>query len=240
MAESNQAMVQMKMGCIWVVLPGSLDIDTSATVEREIERSLAQAKQNIRVVFDLSLTRELYSTGMGFLIRIQKRFSASNGSMYLVNVSPKIRNILQAVHLDKVFPVYATDVEFEISQEQFREQANTPEVGFVFIRCIENGMYRIHCSGSMTATRDLAALSQFRRDEAVARYLFDFNGLDMIDSVGAATLIKLLRDIREHGGLSFAFGANRGVTELIELLGMDEYLALLPDERSALGAARKK
>ena len=181
----------------------------------------------------------LYSSGIGLLIRLRKRIFEAKGSICLVNVSQKIRGVLESIHLDKIFTIYATDVEFEISQEQFTRLLNDKKFGFVFVARIENGVYRINCSGSMTAEQDLSGLSRFKRNKAVFRYLFDFLGLDLIDSTGAAILIKLILDIRENGGSCYGYGARQSVAELIGLLGMDDYLTLLADERSALAAVQK-
>jgi len=62
------------------------------------------------------------------------------------------------------------------------------------------------------------------------------SGSKIVDSTGAVVLIKLVKDIREYGATSVAYGANQDVAELIVLLGMDEFVMLLPDERSALSA----
>jgi anti-anti-sigma factor len=231
--------IEAKMGFTWVVLPNAVTMDSYPLIEKEIERAVARGARWARIVVDLSLTTDLYSSGIGLIIRIRKMALELKGSVCLVNVSQKIKSVLESIHLDKVFLLYATDVEFEISQEQFAKQLDGGKFGFVFVARIENGIYRINCSGSMAATHDLSGMNRFTSDEAVANYLFDFMGLDRIDSTGAEVLFKLVRDIHEHGGTSLAYGANQSVAELIKILGMDEYVTLLPDERSALDRVRK-
>jgi anti-anti-sigma factor len=240
MASAGSVIIEDKMGFTWVVLPNAVNMDSCPAIEKEIGRVLVRSGESARVVVDLSLTRDLYSTGMGLLIRLRKRLFESKGSIDLVNVSQRIRDLLEAVHLDKIFPLYATDVEFEISQEQFAKRLGAHKYGFVFVARIEDGIFRINCSGSMTAEQDLSAISRFKRNETVTHYLFDFVDLDTADSTGAAILIRLFQDIHEHGAASYAYGANQGVAELIEILGMDEYVTLVADERSALAAVRGK
>ena len=237
MANPSDVTIQEKMGCTWVVLPDAITMNAYAPIETEIDRAISE--KSAQVVLDLSQTNNLFSSGLGLLIHVSKRVCELNGSIWLVNVSRKIREILEAVRLDTRFPLYATDVEFEISREQFKQRVGgNRKFGFVFIAQIEDGMYRINCSGNMTSDQDLSAASRFTQDETVDRYVFDLTGLDVIDSSGVAVLIKLVKDIREHGAIIVAYGASQDVAELMALLGMDEYVMLLPDEASALNYCR--
>jgi anti-anti-sigma factor len=204
-----------------------------------VAAAISRTAQCGGIVVDMALTSNLYSSGIGLLIRLRKRLFELKGSIWLVNVSQKVRDLLEAVNLDKIFPLYATDVEFEISQEQFAKRLGAHKFGFVFVARIEGSIFRINCSGAMTAEQNLAAISRFQRNETVGSYIFDFIGLDTVDSTGAAILIKLLQDIHDHGGKSYAYGANQGVAELFEILGMDEYVTLVADERSALDLVQK-
>lgn len=233
MQESGMVKIENKMGYTWIVLPDAINMESYASIEKEISRNLP--KKNVYVIVDLSNTNNLYSSGLGLIIRVRKQVYELNGSLCLVNVSQKIRSVFEAVHLEKLFPLYTTDVEFVISQEQFRDRVTAGAFGFVFIARIENGVYRINFSGQMTVEQDLSAIYGFKPDAAVGCYIFDLTGLDMIDSTGAAILIKLVTDIHKHGGTSLAYGATPGVAELVDLLGLDEYIALCADERSALG-----
>jgi anti-anti-sigma factor len=232
MSESGKVNIEEKMGYTWIVLPDAINMDSYAAIENEI--GLALRRKNVHVILDLSNTNDIFSSGLGLIIRVRKQVYELNGSICLVNVSRKIRGILKTVSLDKVLPLYATDVEFEISQDQFRKHFGGGPFGFVFIARIENGIYRINFSGQMSVEQDLSAIHDFKRDAAVGCCIFDLTGLDMIDSTGAALIIKLIKDIHNHGGTSLAYGATPSVTELFTLLGLDEYVTLCADERSAL------
>ncbi len=237
MSPKERVIIKEKFGNVWIVLPDDIDMDTYGLLEEEIRQALSG--EHVRVVVDLSNTNDLFSSGLGLIIRIRKQVCELNGSLCLVNVSEKIQGILKAVNLDKIFPMYATDVEFEISPEQFQKHFNENKVGFVFIAYIENGIYRINFSGQMTVEEDLSKIQDFRRDAAIDRYIFDLTGLDLIDSTGAAALIRIVKDIHEHGGTSLAYGATPSVAELVNLLGLDEYVTLSFDERSALLSMQK-
>jgi anti-anti-sigma factor len=69
------------------------------------------------VVFDLARVRVLYSSGIGILVRVHKRVEKQKGKIYLVNVPRTVAQALTSLHLDSVFDIYATDVEFEISHD---------------------------------------------------------------------------------------------------------------------------
>jgi anti-anti-sigma factor len=237
MNESGTVQIEERRGCTWIVLPDAVTIDSYSSIEEEVGRVLVG--KNIRVVVDLSKTNDLFSSGLGLIILIRKKTLALDGTIFLVNFSRKIRSVLEAVRLDKVFALYATDVEFEISQEQFGKHFNGKEVGFVFIARIEDGVYRINLSGYMAVDQNLSACQDFVRNSSIDRYVFDLTGLDLIDSTGAAMLIRLVRDIHEHDAMCLAYGVNQSVAELLNLLGMDEYVFLCADERSALLRARK-
>jgi anti-anti-sigma factor len=144
------------------------------------------------------------------------------------------------VHLDKVFTIYATDVEFEISQDEiFRKRMFGDKFTFVCVSRVENGMYRINLSGHMTVEQNLSVINDFKPDYKIMNHVFDLTGLDVIDSSGAHILMKLLMNINQHDGKSVAYGVNETVASLAEILGMNEFLHFCVDERSALQSVRK-
>jgi anti-anti-sigma factor len=226
------------MDYVWVTLPDSINMDTYKMIEDKIQARLSGAYP--RVVVDLSETDNLFSSGLGLLIRIRKSIGQSNGFLCLVNVSQKIRSFLETVHLDKVFTIFATDVEFEISQEEiFKKRVLGAKFGFVCISHVENGMYRINLSGYMTVDQNLSMISDFKPDYKIMYHVFDMTGLDMVDSSGAHILMRLLMNIHEHEGKSVAYGVNDEVAALADILGMGEFLHFYKDERTALDEIKK-
>lgn len=100
---------------LWVTLPENISIYDYAAIESSIVQRLAGKADE--VVFDLTRVRVLYSSGIGILVRIHKRLDKGGGKIYIVNVARSIMEMLAQLHLDKIFAVHATDVEFEISQD---------------------------------------------------------------------------------------------------------------------------
>lgn len=238
MDEPDVLRIENKSDFIWITLPDAINMDTYKPIEKEIGARLNT--DYMRVVLDMSETNNIFSSGLGLIIRVHKLVTKSNGAICLVNVSKKIRAILEIVHLDKVFTLYATDVEFEISHEEiFKKSLFGDRFGFVCVSNIENGMYRINLSGQMTMEQNLSVINDFRPDYRIMYHVFDLTGLDLIDSSGAHILMKLLINISEHDGRSAAYGACDTVADLADILGMKEFLHFFSDERSALEGIKK-
>jgi anti-anti-sigma factor len=227
---------ERKHGALWIVLPNSITMENSRDVENGI--MAAAGPDAARVVVDLSGTGTLFSSGLGLLIRVRKQVCDRKGYICLVNVSRKIKSLLEEVHLDRIFDIFATDVEFEISQKDIvRNKLFGTNIGFVFAACRENGLYRINLSGYLTYDQDLSHLKGFVPEASVPGYVFDLAGLDLIDSTGFGIISRLLTDIKNAGGFSVAYGANDIIADLINLVSLQEMISLFPDERSALQSA---
>lgn len=106
--------VDTREGWMWVGLPGTINLNNYKLIESEVEQCLS-GMEAPRVVFDLDQLEYFYSSAMGLFIRLNKHITDSGGKLCLVNVSQKVRELLASVNLDRVFPIFATDVEFEIS-----------------------------------------------------------------------------------------------------------------------------
>ena len=114
-AHDEPVAIEKRKGYLWVTLPDGISVHDYGSVEAAIAGRLGGTADE--VVFDLTRVRMLYSSGIGILARIHKRVDKGGGKIYLVNVARNIMEILSALHLDKVFAVHATDVEFEITRE---------------------------------------------------------------------------------------------------------------------------
>jgi len=238
MEQCCEATIEQKMGCTWVTLPDAINMDTYGSIESAIARSAAGCAGC--VVLDMGKTNNLFSSGLGLIIRVRKLVMECKGRIVLVNVSLRIREVLETVQLGKVFNMYATDVEFEISQDElFKRHFAGDSIAFVFVSRLENGVGRIHLSGHMTVEQDLSAFTDFKPDPTVTHQVFDLTGLDYIDSTGASILIKQLMNIHKQTGKSVAYGVNESIAGLVDILGLNDYLHFLPDERSAMESIGK-
>jgi anti-anti-sigma factor len=225
--------VQKKDGFVWIKLPDSLNMDNYVKVEQEVSAALTETPP--RVVLDLSATASLYSSGLGLLIRLRQRINDEGGVLFLVNVARKISDMLDSVNLERLFTTYATDVEFEISQEDVLSETMTRKSGgFVFVARIEGGLYRINMSGALCTGQDFSALAAFSPEDKVKHYVFDLTGLQMVDTAGIHVLAQLFVSIRDKGGTAVTYGGDEFIRELLDILSLTEFVICCKDEREAM------
>ncbi|MFP4522385.1 MAG: STAS domain-containing protein, partial [Fibrobacterota bacterium] len=130
---------------------------------------------------------------------------------------------------------YATDVEFEINQDDiWNQKLKENKFDFVFFSKVEEGINRINISGQMVVLKDLSQIDTEILTAEDGNYLFDLSGLEKIDSFGTQKLEELLKRIQDEKGKAAAFGANATLRELFSLMGVDNYLELFPNEEEAV------
>jgi len=69
--------------------------------------------------------------------------------------------------------------------------------------------------------------------------LLDMSEVSFIDSSGLAVLIEYAREAYQHGGKIILFGLNDRVRLVFELVRLDEWFTILPNESEALDQAKK-
>jgi anti-anti-sigma factor len=233
LSDSNRLVVEKRMGYCWVILPANIAAQDYSKIEDEVAKHL-NGKED-RMVFDFSNVSALYSSGIGILIRFQKRVAKSGGVMALVNVSPKIADFLISLNLDKIFPLYNTDVEFEISQEElWSKKLSEQKVDFLFIAQVEKNIYRIHISGEMVSGHDMSACRNFLPDPKISIFILDLSALSAMDSNGAGMFMNMLHRTARPGGQCRAFGAVKAVKQVLQFLGAEQYMAFYETEKEAL------
>lgn len=232
MTSPDLVSIERKMDCIWITLPDAITMYNTRDLESMINGNL---EGKVNVVLDFSNTRNLFSSGLGLIIRIRKKVYEGNGSMALVNVSEKMRELLETLNLNKVLPIYATDVEFEISRSDIWEKHICGnELGFLFVAQVENKLYRINISGEMIRGVNFDQCIEFNPSTDIANYIFDLSNLELIDQEGSVVLLDLTRKINLIKGHCYAFGVEKWIQETIEALGAAEYLSFYDDEKSVL------
>ncbi|MBN1306282.1 MAG: STAS domain-containing protein [Chitinispirillaceae bacterium] len=232
MNSENELRIEERPGYLWITLPDAITMYDNRAIEQKIGNRLRDRKDH--VVLDFSHTRALYSSGLGLMIRIRRFVAERNGTVSLVNVSEPVYNMFTALNLDKVFHIYATDVEFEISQDDFMKKKETiGRLGFLFVAKLEEGVYRINISGEMTGEFDLSACREMRPADGVSLYLFDLSGLEAVDGAGAEALLEVTKNIAASKGCCRAYGAPGMILETLTLLGADKHVTFFSDEKSA-------
>lgn len=233
---SDVLSIEKRDDYLLVKAPHSVSMDNYEHIEDDIVSALTPDVE--RLVIDLLNTEQVYSSGIGLLLRLRKKMVDSGGAICLVNVSPRCRALLDSVHLSDIMAVYSTDVEFEISQDEvWRRKAADMKTTFVCVSRVEGGVCRVTLSGHMVSHEGPQPLNERGIVQPQVRdYVFDLTGLDIVDSQGVSGLALLLEDIRTAGGRSVCYGANPAVRDLLHYLSLNELTACYDNERQALEA----
>ena len=232
MSGKSELKIEKRSEYLWITLPDAITMYDNKEIEQKIGQQLRDRKDN--VVLDFSNTRAVYSSGLGLMIRIRRFVTERGGTLSLVNVSESIHEMFTALNINKVFNIYTTDVEFEISQENFLSGSNGKNsLGMLFVAKKEKDCCSINISGELTKEYDMTSCNEFTPDEDTLLYLFDFSGLETIDSDGAEALLNLTQKITDKGGICRAHSAQELKREMLTILGADRYLTYYTDEKSA-------
>ena len=90
-------------GTSLVTLGGELDL---ATAGAELEELLEECTENAcHVVLDMSQVTYIDSTGLGLLVKTDKRLSAAGRRLVILRPHPSVRRILEITGLDRHFRV---------------------------------------------------------------------------------------------------------------------------------------
>jgi anti-anti-sigma factor len=227
----DSAVVEERSGYVWVTLPDAVSMYNSRQVELDVASRITEGKG---VVLDMSRTNNVFSAGLGLFIKIRKLVFEKSGTVCLVNVSAKHIEMFSSLKLDKVFPIFATDVEFEIYQNDiWQKKCEEKQVGFIFVSQIEKDAFYIHISGEMVASNDLTPCDVFRPQAGIRLYMINLSGLDLVDMQGAIAFRELTFKISGGGGTCHAYGATEQIRETLGLLGADGYVIFFNDEKTA-------
>jgi anti-anti-sigma factor len=239
MSAEKQFHISERNNCMWIAMPDSMNTDACFRFEKNILRIVKESGRSI--VLDFARTSYLYSSGIGLLVRLRRIVTEQDENVYLVNVADTIRAILTSLNLDKVFPIYATDTEFEISHDSFDDTAHgTSRFPFGMVSQVEKGICRIVLTGQMTGLYDMKQLESELYREGVTCYVFDMSGVDIIDSVGLTAFRNVLFSLKDNDAAVIAYGARESVRHLVHLLHLDEFITFFDTERAALEYIEKK
>ncbi|MBD3316323.1 MAG: STAS domain-containing protein [Chitinivibrionales bacterium] len=107
--------IENKHGCLWIVLPDSIDMDSCSAIEARLIPLLEEAGG--RVAMDFSKTSAIYSSGLGLVLRMKATIDESGGKLHLVNLSERLVEAFENVGLDQVLPVYRTENDLKTALE---------------------------------------------------------------------------------------------------------------------------
>ena len=213
----NKCTIKRDNDLLRVCLPDSIGIEESKALEKLIISHCLESKE--KLIIDFTETTMLYSAGLGLLMRLHKHIKENNGTIYLINATKKLRDLLYGLNLNRVFRIYSTDTEFDISQEDvWKTKVKTSQNDdFVFDAQIKDEVCYLHLTGQLCSLFDLSSISEYVPCIGIRFYLCNLSKLDIVDTYGAQLFNDFIERIQDTGGKIVFYGINRVVQDLLQL-----------------------
>ena len=213
--------VRREVEYCFIEMPERLDFETVHHEQRAFEDSITPERP---CVIDLQKVAFIDSTGVGLLIRLQKRSRLMGQQLVCLNPSSNARRALQLMRLEDFF-IIARDLA--AAEKCLREANRSSSVNLVNTETA--GLPSLSWRGELTAANAdeiwLATADHLNARAMVQRSLaIDLSGLTFIDSTGLGVLIRA----KKHGarqGVRVRFtGANGNVLNVVRLSRLEDYL----------------
>jgi N-acetylglucosaminyldiphosphoundecaprenol N-acetyl-beta-D-mannosaminyltransferase len=203
-----------------LTVPSRLDFEEVHRIRAEMEATLLSPTP---VVLDLKQVEFIDSTGVGLLIRMQKRARCDGHQLVLTNLSENVRRALELMRLQDFFIVAPN---LAAAEALFAETANTS----VQLRPHPSSPFpALFWKGELTATNAesfwISTMDHIAARSLVQRsLLIDLASLIFVDSTGLGVMIR----IRKYGtrqGIKVNFASpTPNVLNVLRLARLEEYL----------------
>ncbi|MFH1359441.1 MAG: STAS domain-containing protein [Candidatus Omnitrophota bacterium] len=89
-----------------IAITGEIDLNSSPEMRKTFDDLI---KDNAtKIIVDFQNVSYIDSSGLATLIEMMQRLKKHQGSMHLVRMADKIRNLFEVTKLDKLFKIYPT------------------------------------------------------------------------------------------------------------------------------------
>jgi N-acetylglucosaminyldiphosphoundecaprenol N-acetyl-beta-D-mannosaminyltransferase len=199
-----------------IKLPACLDAAAVAANEAAWRQS-----QSAGVLLDASAMEFMDSTGVGLLIRLQKRARAQGRQLIIAAPSANLRKTLKLMKLDEFF-TQLPDVPSAL--QALSNQDKTANV----LMDLDIGSQRETAlwQGEITAVNagEIALLTSALLQQATGAFTVNLSGLRFIDTTGIGLMVKLKKQAVRQGVALHFTGASSTIRKIVSLLRMEEYL----------------
>jgi N-acetylglucosaminyldiphosphoundecaprenol N-acetyl-beta-D-mannosaminyltransferase len=204
-----------------IKLPARVDLETVKTDGLRCEQALSESRV---CLLDLSGVRFIDSTGMGMLIRLQKRARLASRHLILLSPSEEILTALRLMRLTEMF-VRARD----ISEARAKIAAADGASGVRAQPCYFPGKPSLFWEGEVTAANAEAVWAVTQRGisekpDARKEFIIDLSRLDFIDSTGVGLMVRAKKLAADHGVKVVFTKAGTNVRSVLRLTNLDEVL----------------
>lgn len=98
----------------------------------------------------------------------------------------------------------------------------------------EIGIVDVQGEVTMFSEEPLQGAYEKLTDDGVKRIIFDFSGVDYINSAGMAVIIGILNQSRKRGQALRAWGLTEHFKKIFDMVGITKYMHLYDTEAEAL------
>ncbi len=203
----------------WIKLPERLDLAAVRDDALLVEQILADGRH---CLLEMDKVRFIDSTGVGLLIRLQKKVRATNRQLVLLTPSPAVMRALSLMKLDNFF---ATAPDFAAAQQiidaRIREQSNAA------VPASPPALNPLLWQGEVTAAnaKDVwktteAQIASKQRNELV----IDLSGVRFMDSSGLGLMVRA-KKLAQNELVKLTFtNPQPAVENVVRLARLEEFL----------------
>lgn len=103
MCHELNMMVVEDESCVVIGLAGSASLGSVDEMEKQFDRVVAASPNH--VTLDLRQLRFISSLGMGLILSLAQRLRANGGTLRLINLQPRIREMFEMTYLTRVLDI---------------------------------------------------------------------------------------------------------------------------------------
>jgi N-acetylglucosaminyldiphosphoundecaprenol N-acetyl-beta-D-mannosaminyltransferase len=202
-------------------LPPRLDFEEVHRIRQEMEAALLSPTP---VVLDLQNVEFIDSTGVGLLIRLQKRARCGNHQMILANIPENVHRALELMRLNDFF---ITVPDLQAAEAHIREAG---KYSAVQLRSTPSNPFpSLTWSGELTAANAeeiwTSTIDHLTARSLVQRTLtIDLSKLHFLDSTGLSVMLRT-RKFATRQGIKVQFtGLQPNILNVIRLSRLEDYL----------------
>ena len=204
-------------GIFIVKIPAHL----TAVEVRQNRDEWSRAIEQGGLVFDLSETEVADSTGLGLLIRLQKRARELGRGFVLAAPRPPVMAVLQMMKLEDFF---AIETCLPAARYRVKSETHRAEVA----ECSQHGDLAVYWRGEVTAANvaELAEQTEWELNPVPpgARAGIDLTSVTFVDSSGVGLMVRLKKNLwRRNVALTF-HNPNKTVREVLRMIKLEAYL----------------
>jgi N-acetylglucosaminyldiphosphoundecaprenol N-acetyl-beta-D-mannosaminyltransferase len=205
----------------WIQLPERLDLASVRNDVLLLDQILADGRH---CLLQMNKVDFIDSTGMGLLIRLQRKIRATRRQLVLIDPSPIVKRALALMHLQDFF---ASAPDFDSAQSLIKTRAleQNQAVSADLARSPESLVWQ----GEITAANAehvwrLTEKQIVSCDASAQRLVIDLTQVRFIDSTGVGLMIRARKLAQRHGAKLNFTGTQPAVQNVLRLSRLEAFL----------------